>query len=274
MKHAIRVVGVMLALVLLASHRPAAQTPDVQELTAPVNDFANIIDASSRAELERVIRALQAASGDVIVVATVPTIAPYGDIRDYAVKMFGNRGRGIGDRDKDNGLLVLVAPTERRVWVEVGYGLEGWITDGYAGQLSRDYFTPAFREGQYGTGLVAGVTQIAARIAQGRNVSLTGVEVPAARSTGGSGSSFSGLLFVIIVILALTWANRRPRRRFGPWGGASWSGWSSGVGPVGGGPWIGRGGGGGFGGGGGGFGGGFGGFGGGGSGGGGGGSSW
>ena len=84
------------------------------------------------------IRALKAATGDVVVVATVPTVEPYGDIREYAVKLFENHGRGIGEKGKDNGLLILVALKERRVWIEVGYGLEQWITDGFAGETSRE----------------------------------------------------------------------------------------------------------------------------------------
>lgn len=251
----------------------SAQSRELPALTAPVNDFANIIDNASARELERIIRALQSASGDTIVVATVPTLQPYGDIADYAVKLFENGGRGIGERGKDNGLLVLVAPNDRRVRIEVGYGLEGWITDGYAGQISRDIFTPSFRDGRYGAGLVAGVTQIAARIAQGRNVALTGVEAPPLPQRTGQRTQIPSLVFIVLVILALSFFNRRPPRGRRVWGGDNWSGWSSGVGPFGGGHFGGRGGfGGGFGGGG--FGGGFGGFGGGRSGGGGGGSSW
>ena len=59
--------------------------------------------------MDRTIRALQATTGDAVVVATVPTIEPYGDIREYAVKLFENGGRGIGEKGKDNGLLVLLA---------------------------------------------------------------------------------------------------------------------------------------------------------------------
>ena len=76
----------------------------------------------------------------------MPTIEPYGDIREYAVKLFENHGRGIGDKGKDNGLLILLAVKERRVWVEVGYALEQWITDGFAGETSRDDMVPEFRQ--------------------------------------------------------------------------------------------------------------------------------
>jgi uncharacterized protein len=241
------------------------------ELTAPVNDFAHVIDAASAADIERMSRALQAATGDVVVVATVGTIEPFGDIREMAVKLFENHGRGIGERGKDNGLLVLLAVRERRVWVEVGYGLEQWITDGYAGETSREFMVPEFRAGRYGAGLRAGVERLIGRIAEGRNVRLQDVPAPRPVSRPGSNTPVPVwlilLIFVAVLVVSRIGGGRGRRRTF--WGGGPWSGWSSGVGPFGGG-W----GGGGFGGGGGGFGGGFGGFGGGRSGGGGGGGSW
>src|SRR5204863_1627813 len=132
--------------------------------------FAHVIDPSSAAEMTRMIRSLEAATGDIVVVATVPTVEPYADIREYAVKLFENQGRGIGAKGKDNGLLILLALKERRVWIEVGYGLEEWITDGYAGETTREVMTPAFRQGRYGPGLLAGTTRIIGRIAQGRNL--------------------------------------------------------------------------------------------------------
>ena len=102
--------------------------PAPPALTAPVNDFAGVIDPASAASLDRLIRALQAASGDV-----VKTFQPWGDIQSYATKMFENEGRGIGQKGKDNGLLVLLAVDDRQVRLEVGYDLEGVVTDGFAG---------------------------------------------------------------------------------------------------------------------------------------------
>jgi uncharacterized protein len=260
-----RAQGVLLfaALALAITLQAQALPP---ELTQPVNDFAHVIDPASAAEMDAEIRALKAASGDVVVAATVDTFAPYGDIREYAVKMFENRGRGIGDKGKDNGLLVVLAVKDRRVQVEVGYDLEQFVTDGFAGEVSRTVMAPAFARAEYGAGLRAGVQQLIARIAQSRGVTVSGVPQSAAPSRRSSSPIPPGLIFfVIIVVIALSQALRRsaagPGRR---WGVGPWSGWNSGVGSFGGG--------GGFGGGG--FGGGFGGFGGGGSGGGGGGASW
>jgi uncharacterized protein len=254
------IVAALLVLVTLHAQ------PLPPELTQTVNDFAHVIDAGNAAEMDRQIRALKAATGDVVVVATIDTFAPYGDIREYAVKTFENRGRGIGDKGKDNGLLVLLAVRDRKVQVEVGYDLEQFVTDGYSGEISRTYMAPAFAGGNYGAGLAAGVARLIGRIAQGRGVTLTGVPQPP-RDSGGSGLAVSPgfiIAFIAAMILLNAFARRsglQPRRR---WGVGPWSGWNSGIGPFGGG--------GGFGGGG--FGGGFGGFGGGGSGGGGGGASW
>jgi uncharacterized protein len=236
---------------------------EIPRLTAPVNDFANVIDASSEAQLEELIRRLQGATGDVIVVATVKTFQPFADLRSYAVEMFKNGGQGIGVKGKDNGLLIVLAVDDRRVEVETGYGLEGFITDGFAGETMRSV-TPFFREAEYGRGLLAATTRMAERIAEGRNVDLNLAPPPQARSERrrGSGGFPAGFwVIMLIIFLNMMRGGTRRRRR-----------WTSGVGAFGGG--FGRGGFGSGGFGGGGFGGGFGGFGGGRSGGGGGGAGW
>jgi uncharacterized protein len=261
----------ILALTLAAALAPRAVSaqPPPPALDAPVNDYAHVVDAQSAAELDRRIRALQAATGDTVVVATVPTFQPYGDIRQFADKMFQNHGRGVGEKGKDNGLLIVVAVKDRRVDVEVGYALEEFITDGFAGETIREVITPEFRNGNYGAGLLAGTTRIINRIAERRGVTLQNVpQQPAQRPR--PTSNFPWFL-IIMVILAILFGRggRGGRRR---WGGGPWSGWSSGIGPFGGGGGFG-GGFGGFGGGGGG-GGGFGGFGGGRSGGGGASGGW
>lgn len=262
------------AVVLLTLGGAAAQSqPAPPALGATVNDFAGVLDEASERELDRRIQALHRASGDVVVVATVPTFQPYADVKEYAVKMFENQGRGIGARGKDNGLLMVVAVEDRKVGIEVGYGLEGFVTDGFAGQTIREALLPAFRQGQYGTGLINGTTRIISRIAEGRGVQLTDVpqEVPVQTPARG-GRDFADALRVLLFILFIIFMlNRRTRRRGRHWGVGPWSGWNSGVGPFG----TGQGGfGGGFGGFGGGGGGGFGGFGGGRSGGGGASGGW
>ena len=264
---------ILLLLPVLSEPARAARTGgraegvqgQIPRLTAPVNDFANVIDASSEAQLEELIRRLQGATGDVMVVAAVKTFQPFADLKSYAVEMFENGGQGIGIKGKDNGVLIVLAIDDREVHIETGYGLEGLITDGFAGETSRS-MVPFFRNAEYGPGLMAGATRVAERIAQGRNVDLSLAPPPQARTERQRGSGgFPVGFWVIMLIIFLNMmrgGTRRRRRR-----------WTSGVGPFGGGF-----GGGGFGGGGwsggGGFGGGFGGFGGGRSGGGGGGAGW
>jgi uncharacterized protein len=259
--------ALVVIVVLLAGGAFAQPLPP--ELTRPVNDFASVIDPDSARQLESMILALERASGDAIVVATIDTFEPYADIREYAVKMFENRGKGLGQRGKDNGLLVLIAIKDRDAWMEVGYDLEEFITDGFAGETIREDMAPLFREGRYGPGLVAGVSRVIERIAERRGVSLQGQPPRRERRrvTGtGSGGNIIVLVFIAFLVINAIAGRLRGGGRRRRWGGGS--GWHSGVGPFGGGF-------GGFGGGGGGgFGGGFGGFGGGRSGGGGGGGSW
>ena len=244
-------VGATLCVCLWPGATPVrAQAQEVPTLTAPVNDLAHVIDAASAGELDRVIRVLQAATGDVVVVATVDTFAPYATIEEYAVQLF--QRAGIGTRAQDNGALILLAVRDRRVRVEVGYGLEEFITDGFAGDTIRTQMLPEFREDRYGAGLVAGTTRIITRIAEARGVTFDNVAVPV-RQTGnrGSGPSAGTILVIFIIFSVLS--------RFlgsGPGGAAlgkgrgrgTWSGWHGGIGGFGGGFGSGGGSGGGFGG--------------------------
>ena len=218
----------------------------IPRLTAPVNDFANVIDPSSKAQLDELIRRLQSATGDVMVVATVKTFQPFADLPSYAEEMFENGGQGIGVKGKDNGVLIVLAIDDRQVRIETGYGLEGFITDGFAGETSRN-MVPFFREAEYGRGLLAGATRVAQRIAEGRNVDLSLAPPPQARSDRRAGRPRMPIGFwviLLIIFLNMMRGGRRRRR------------WVSGVGPFGGGFGGGYGGGGWSGGGG--FGGGFG----------------
>ncbi len=266
-----------LGLLLLCGAGPTTAAQEaLPTLTEPVNDFAQVIDPASRQRLDDLIRRVQSATGDAIVVATRPSIAPFADERELAVTWFENNGRGIGDKEKDSGVLFVLAPEDRAVWIEVGYGLEGAITDSFAGRTSRDVMVPLFREGRYGEGLVAGVTTVAERIARERGVSL-GDLPPAPRAAAQPGGVRIPFWVILLLFLLFLWLSSRggggggPSQRYrrgrrGSAWGPAWSGWGPGMttGGFGGGAF----GGGSFGGGG------FGGFGGGMSGGGGGGARW
>jgi uncharacterized protein len=276
------VTHLLLAAVLLIAPAPTlAGAQEVPRLTEPVNDFANVIDASSERDIDARIRALERASGDIIVVATVETFAPFGSIEEMAVKMFENNRTGIGQKGQDNGALILVAVKDRKVRIEVGYGLEEYLTDAFSGQTIRDIITPRFRQGEMGAGLLEGTNALVNRVASRRGVVVDGA-LPTPASQRRREEIPSGLLIPLIIggfmlfsflssMAAALNRGKGKKRKRGPW-----SGWHGGVGPFGGGSFGGGFGGGGFGGrgGGGGFGGGFGGFGGGGSGGGGASGGW
>jgi uncharacterized protein len=239
-----------LAIGLQSGVRAQQSGAPLPRLTAPVNDFAKVIDPTSAAEMDHRIRALQRTTGDAIVVVTVETYSPYADIGEYAVKLFENHGEGIGEKGKDNGALIVAAIRDRQMRLEVGYGLEQFITDGFAGEV-REAMRPAFQRNAYGEGLLVGVTMLINRVADRRGVTLA--DVPREERRPVTSLPIPPLfIFAIIMFLILSSTmRRRPRRRY--WGRGPWSGWNSGVGPFGGGSW--GGGFGGFGGGAGGFGG-------------------
>jgi uncharacterized protein len=147
--------SLLLAVALLGVTRAAAQ--EFPKLTQPVHDLAGLLDPGTIAELDRRVRGLQASTGDVIVVVTVPTLGNY-TVEDYAVRLFEQMG--IGQKGSDNGLLVLVARDERKVRIEVGYALEEFVNDGYAGDVIRQQMLPEFRRGDYAAGVLAGTTRL------------------------------------------------------------------------------------------------------------------
>jgi len=263
-----RIIAASLLAWILAVPAVAQTLP---QLTEPVNDFAHVIDAESARELDKRIRSLQATTKDVVVVATVDSYAPYASIEEYAVKLFERAG--IGQKGQDNGLLIVLAVKERRVRIEVGYGLEGFITDGFSGDTIRQAMLPEFRNGRYGPGLLAGATRLIQRIAEERGVTLQDVPAPAVATPASRGLPVPVIIVIVIIVLIILSNSRRsgpPTFRRGGWGGPGL--WMGGLGGFGRGGFGGGFGGGGFGGGGGG--GGFGGFGGGGSGGGGASGGW
>ncbi|HMN71234.1 MAG TPA: TPM domain-containing protein [Rhodoblastus sp.] len=130
---------------------------DLPALTGRVVDQANIIPAATRAQLETKLASLEDKSGIQLVVATVPSLQG-SDIETFSVDLA--RAWKLGEAKKNNGLLLLVAPNERKVRIEVGYGLEGTITDALSSVIIRSAIVPKFRSGDYAGGVVAGVDAI------------------------------------------------------------------------------------------------------------------
>jgi uncharacterized protein len=176
-----RVLAASLWIACLAA--ASALAADIPYLTGRVVDNAQILTPAARARLTAVLKAHEDATTNQIVVLTVPTIQP-DSIEDYAVKVFETWK--LGQKGKDNGVLVVVVPQDRKMRIEVGYGLEPTLTDGAAGEIIRTRMTPAFKNGDYDKGVEDGVAAIVARL-EGR-----GDLPPPAASTGSQSSVTSG----------------------------------------------------------------------------------
>jgi uncharacterized protein len=246
--------------------------------TGYVNDFAHAIDAQSAAQIETYAGNVERATGAQFAIVTVDTLDDE-PIEDVAVRLF--KEWGIGKKGTDEGLLILLAIKDHKNRVEVGYGLEPVITDGYAGGVLRG-IRPILRSGNYGGALLAAAQQFGQRIAEAKGVTIQG-QPPAQTGSRDSDGGGVGIFGIIIFFVIMMFIFRALSGRGGPGargGGSGMGGFLTGMllgNMMGGGRRGGWGGGGGFGGGGfggGGGGGGFGGFGGGGSGGGGASGGW
>jgi uncharacterized protein len=175
----------LLALALLLPSATLA-APDIPFLTGRVVDEANIISPGERERLTAMLKAHEEATTNQVVVLTVPTIGSI-SIEEYAVKVFETWK--LGQKDKDNGVLVVVVPQDRKMRIEVGYGLEGTLPDGAAGEIIRTWMTPAFKAGDYDKGIEDGVAAIVARL-EGRGGPVDRTPAAAPQSSSSTGNNF------------------------------------------------------------------------------------
>ncbi len=149
-----------LCLVLIAAILLVAAVSfgvDIPFLTGRVTDNAEILSADTRRTISESLKAHEQKTGNQIAVLTIPSLEGEG-IEEYAVAVFNSWK--LGQKGKDNGILVVVAPNDRRMRIEVGYGLEGTLPDGLAGSIIRNIMTPQFKEGNYNVGIQSGVKAI------------------------------------------------------------------------------------------------------------------
>jgi uncharacterized protein len=254
----------LLPLVLLVC--AATTAAQGQQLSFPryvghVNDFANVIDAQTEQQLETILTNFEQMTGAQIAVATVPSLNDR-PVEDYALGLY--RAWGIGAKsgeNKNKGALLLVAPQDRKTRLEVGYGLEGDLPDGLAGEIIRR-MRPFLQQGQFSQGINVGVRTLVDTLAQKWNVNIQGIE-DRSYAYGGSPqqepmSGRSVLIFLGIFVLFLIFMSIIGRiGRKGGGGGSGGGGnlwwlypiiFNRGGGSFGGGSWGNTGGGGGWGG--------------------------
>ncbi|HMG46170.1 MAG TPA: TPM domain-containing protein [Allosphingosinicella sp.] len=240
--------GFLLFLALLVAAPALAQT--YPPLTGRVVDLADLLTPGQEAELSRKLEALEAASSRQLVVATFP------DLQGRTIEEFGvglGRAWGIGQRQANNGVVLIVARDERKVRIEVGYGLEGIMTDAISSRIIRNDIVPRFRAGDYPGGIDAGADAIIAQLQAPPEAAEANARQAAAAESGRhrrGGGSFLLLIFWVIVLLFVLFSmirrgiggKRYRRGRRGPviiwgpglggggWGGGSSSSWGSGGG--------------------------------------------
>lgn len=248
-----RSIGVALVVVvLLAATSRAEKIADIHPQSY-VTDLAGVIDAATKQKLEALAYEVEQKTDAQIGVVTVKSLEGE-PIEDYAVDLY--KHLGIGSKKDNRGVLVLVAPPERRYRIEVGYGLEPVINDARAGDVGRS-MVPFLRQNNYNDAILTAVNQVAQMIAADRGVTLTGVVAPRSQPEG-SGIPFWVIplvIFGIFLVLRLLARASRNNIRGGRGGGPGifWlppmgGGWGRGGGWGGGGGFGGSSGGGGFGG--------------------------
>ena len=146
-----------------------------------VNDFAGIIDAASVQTMENLSREVLEKTGTSIVVAVLASIGD-NDPDDYANRLY--QAWGIGEKGKDKGVLIFLALKERKVRIETGYGVEGILPDGLAGEILDKYVLPDLKAGQYGQGLDQGRCRRGIRDSEGCPCHPDGGAVPCRRPAG------------------------------------------------------------------------------------------
>jgi uncharacterized protein len=228
------------SIALLVVLIPQLGYADFPKPTGYVNDYAGVIQAGTRTKLEGVLQGVEKKTGVEIAVVTIPSLEER-PIEDYAVDLY--QQWGIGKKGKDEGALILVAPHEKRVRIEVGYGLEGALNDAQAGRIIRDLMIPYFKEGDFTRGIVIGAQAVIAIALKEKGIEGSDLEGAAAapspaRKKGGPLSViFKILLFLVMVYLFIRhpWLFLFFLASAGRGGGMRGGGFSGGFGGFGGG---------------------------------------
>ena len=204
------------ALALFCLALPAHADPTYPAFTGLVVDDAHVLSEADQADLTRKLTDLQDKTGVQFAVTTVPSLG--GDeVEPYANALF--RQWKIGQKGADNGLLLILAPNERKLRFEVGYGLEGTFTDVQSKLILHNTMVPKLKAGDAAGALKAGVDDAILVLTKDK-ASLPAHLQPAPQDDGGSAILFA-IIFIVVLII-IFWMSRRR-------GGSFWSGWTTGA---------------------------------------------
>lgn len=204
------------------------------------NDYAGVVSSATVASLNQTLEEFERATSSQILVVVFPKMQSDSSIEDYTVRVA--QAWKVGQKAKDNGAVLFVFTGNRKMFLQVGYGLEGALPDALCKRIIEDEITPLFKTGDYNGGLTAGVNAIlAATKGEYQGTGRTVASGTRGQSGGLNGLPLIFFLIVAIVILARFSSRRRGRYYSGSgWGGGS--GWSGGRGGGGGGGFSGGGG--------------------------------
>ncbi len=204
--------GFVLALALAV---PAFAAPSFPPLTGRVVDDANILSPAAEQKLTGELKTLEDSTTRQVVVVTLPSLQGY-EIEEYGYQL--GRHWGIGQKGEDNGALLIVAPNERRVRIEVGYGLEPVLTDALSSVIIQQTILPKFRGGDMEGGVVAGTEAIVSQLQLPEDqAKANAAQAAQQQQQDRSGDGPFAILFVLIVIFILLSARRRRRMGVLPW---------------------------------------------------------
>lgn len=198
-------IACLIALFFVFSPFPAFAL-EVPKLQGRVNDYAGILSPSTESHVEASLRDLERTDGTQIVVLTIPSLK--GDnLEDFSIRVAEQWK--IGQKGLDNGAILLISKNDRQMRIEVGYGLEGKMTDLMAGRIIRDVITPYFRAGQYDRGVIEGV-QAMVQLVRGEFAPSE------AQPAGKNNPDYRGFLSMALFFLFLINMFGRVRRILGP----------------------------------------------------------
>lgn len=192
---------------------PLLAAPQFPPLTGRVVDDAGLLSAGQRQQLTGWLAQFETATKRQVVVATVKSLQGYA-IEDYGYQL--GRFWGIGEKDKNTGAILLIAPSERKVRIEVGYGLEGELTDAISSTIINQDILPAFRQGKYGEGILAGTAAVLQAL--GWNGASAAIPPPSRPVEAKGAWGFVPMLLFLVMIWIVFW--RVFRHGAGPGGGA------------------------------------------------------